>query len=328
MTCTHAALKRREFIELAFKYDNLLMEEAGQILEIETFIPMLLQVCVLGGGGGLGWCVCVCPVALSCTFTPHVHIAHCCSCVHIAHCSMFTHVHIAHYSLCPHCSMFTHVHIAHCSLCPHCVPHCPPPPSPCPPQRQDAGGECRLKRVVLIGDHHQLPPVVQNMAIQKYSHLDQPLFTRFIRLGTPYVELNAQVGRAGRVAGSRAVGAAGTAPLCCRAALAPPLPSGATGAATLPPPHCVSCRLLTLLTLVTAHTRLLTRVTHTHTRTRTHRVAPAPPSPSSTTGGTAPWATCPRCAHSPSSSQPTRASRLTTSSSTWRTSWGGWVLKF
>jgi len=31
------------------------------------------------------------------------------------------------------------------------------------------------------------------MAIQKYSHLDQPLFTRFIRLGTPYVELNAQV---------------------------------------------------------------------------------------------------------------------------------------
>lgn len=33
----------------------------------------------------------------------------------------------------------------------------------------------------------------QNMAIQKYSRLDQPLFTRFIRLGTPYVELNAQV---------------------------------------------------------------------------------------------------------------------------------------
>ncbi|KAF5841175.1 hypothetical protein DUNSADRAFT_14005 [Dunaliella salina] len=43
MTCTHAALRRREFIDLAFKYDNLLMEESGQILEIETFIPMLLQ---------------------------------------------------------------------------------------------------------------------------------------------------------------------------------------------------------------------------------------------------------------------------------------------
>jgi intron-binding protein aquarius len=47
---------------------------------------------------------------------------------------------------------------------------------------------------VSAGDHHQLPPVVQNMAFQKYSHLDQSLFARFIRLGTPYVELNAQVG--------------------------------------------------------------------------------------------------------------------------------------
>jgi intron-binding protein aquarius len=55
MTCTHAALKRREFIDLAFKYDNLLMEEAAQILEIETFIPMLLQVC--GCVGGWVWVV-------------------------------------------------------------------------------------------------------------------------------------------------------------------------------------------------------------------------------------------------------------------------------
>eukprot|EP00958_Prasinococcus_capsulatus_P009413 scaffold916_cov516-Prasinococcus_capsulatus_cf.AAC.3 len=47
----------------------------------------------------------------------------------------------------------------------------------------------------MIGDHHQLPPVVKNMAFQKYSHLDQSLFTRFVRLGTPYTELNAQ-GRA------------------------------------------------------------------------------------------------------------------------------------
>lgn len=47
----------------------------------------------------------------------------------------------------------------------------------------------------MIGDHHQLPPVVQNMAFQKYSRLDQSLFSRFVRLGTPYVELDAQ-GRA------------------------------------------------------------------------------------------------------------------------------------
>ena len=44
MTCTHAALKREDFLQLGFKYDNLLMEEAAQILEIETFVPMLLQV--------------------------------------------------------------------------------------------------------------------------------------------------------------------------------------------------------------------------------------------------------------------------------------------
>ncbi|KAJ6841095.1 intron-binding protein aquarius [Iris pallida] len=103
MTCTHAALKRKDFLHVGFKYDNLLMEESAQILEIETFIPMLLQ-------------------------------------------------------------------------------------------RQE-DGYARLKRCILIGDHHQLPPVVKNMAFQKYSHMDQSLFTRFVRLGIPYIELNAQ-GRA------------------------------------------------------------------------------------------------------------------------------------
>lgn len=43
MTCTHAALTRRKLAKLGFKFDNLVMEEAAQILEIETFIPMLLQ---------------------------------------------------------------------------------------------------------------------------------------------------------------------------------------------------------------------------------------------------------------------------------------------
>ena len=36
---------------------------------------------------------------------------------------------------------------------------------------------------------------MKNQAFQKYSRLDQPLFTRLIRLGTPYYELSAQ-GRA------------------------------------------------------------------------------------------------------------------------------------
>lgn len=32
------------FFYLLFQFDNILMEESAQILEIETFIPLLLQV--------------------------------------------------------------------------------------------------------------------------------------------------------------------------------------------------------------------------------------------------------------------------------------------
>jgi intron-binding protein aquarius len=45
---------------------------------------------------------------------------------------------------------------------------------------------------MLIGDHHQLPPVVKNRAFQKYGHLDQSLYARFVRLKTPTVDLNLQ----------------------------------------------------------------------------------------------------------------------------------------
>ena len=103
MTCTHAALKRQELVDLGFRYDNILMEESAQILEIETFIPLLLQ-------------------------TP-------------------------------------------------------------------MDGVNRLKRWIMIGDHHQLPPVVKNMAFEKFSNMEQSLFTRFVRLGVPTIELDAQ-GRA------------------------------------------------------------------------------------------------------------------------------------
>lgn len=104
MTCTHAALKRHDFVKLGFEFDSLVMEESAQILEVETFIPMLLQA-------------------------------------------------------------------------------------------QPKGKASRLKRVVLIGDHNQLPPVIQNQAFQKYSKMDQSLFSRFVRLGVPCLELNQQ-GRA------------------------------------------------------------------------------------------------------------------------------------
>lgn len=114
MTCTHAAIMRSHFIALDFKYDTLVMEEAGQVLEVETLIPMLLQK----------------PDVVSNSAT---------------------------------------------------------------------GGEPqltpRLKRVILIGDHNQLPPVVQNMAFAKYAKLDQSMFARFVRLSVPAIQLNAQ-GRA------------------------------------------------------------------------------------------------------------------------------------
>ncbi|KAK7100268.1 RNA helicase aquarius-like [Littorina saxatilis] len=103
MTCTHAALKRRDLVSVGFQFDNILMEEAAQILEIETFIPLLLQ--------------------------------------------------------------------------------------------NPEDGNNRLKRWIMIGDHHQLPPVIKNMAFQKFSNMEQSLFTRFVRLGVPTVDLDAQ-GRA------------------------------------------------------------------------------------------------------------------------------------
>lgn len=105
MTCTHAALKRRELVALDFKYDNVIIEEAAQILEVETFIPLLLQ------------------------------------------------------------------------------------------ESPKDGSKNRLKRVMLIGDHHQLPPVVKNSAFQQYGNMEQSMFTRFVRLGVPTLQLDQQ-GRA------------------------------------------------------------------------------------------------------------------------------------
>lgn len=43
MTCTHAALTRKRLVDLGFRYDTMVMEEAAQVIEVETLIPMLLQ---------------------------------------------------------------------------------------------------------------------------------------------------------------------------------------------------------------------------------------------------------------------------------------------
>ena len=43
MTSTHAAMRRQEIVALGFRYDNVIMEEAAQITEMENFIPLALQ---------------------------------------------------------------------------------------------------------------------------------------------------------------------------------------------------------------------------------------------------------------------------------------------
>ncbi|RMZ82812.1 hypothetical protein DV737_g1885, partial [Chaetothyriales sp. CBS 132003] len=43
MTTTHAAMRRAEIADLGFHYHTLIMEEAAQITEIESFIPMAMQ---------------------------------------------------------------------------------------------------------------------------------------------------------------------------------------------------------------------------------------------------------------------------------------------
>lgn len=50
----------------------------------------------------------------------------------------------------------------------------------------------RLKRIVLVGDHKQLPPVVQDSVLKQRSNLGQSLFTRLVRLGNRVVQLDRQ----------------------------------------------------------------------------------------------------------------------------------------
>ena len=102
MTSTHAAMRRSEIASLGFHYDTLIMEEAAQITEIESFIPCALQ------------------------------------------------------------------------------------------NPDTKTGELALKRIVLVGDHLQNSPIIQNLAFRQYANFEQSLFLRLIRLGVPIVNLDQQ----------------------------------------------------------------------------------------------------------------------------------------
>ncbi|KAK9325607.1 P-loop containing nucleoside triphosphate hydrolase protein [Lipomyces orientalis] len=103
LTSTHAAMRRREIVSLGFHYENVIIEEAAQLTEIESFIPLSLQI--------------------------------------------------------------------------------------------NGSSKNALERVVLIGDHLQNAPIIQNLAFRHYANLEQSLFSRLLRLNVPSITLDAQ-GRA------------------------------------------------------------------------------------------------------------------------------------
>ncbi|KAK5125685.1 hypothetical protein LTR85_011959 [Meristemomyces frigidus] len=102
MTSTHAAMRRQEIANMGFRYDNVVMEEAAQVTEAESFIPFVMQ------------------------------------------------------------------------------------------DSQKSGTSQGLQRIVLVGDHLQNSPVVQNAAFRSYANIEQSLFQRLIRLGVPHMMLDAQ----------------------------------------------------------------------------------------------------------------------------------------
>ena len=102
MTSTHAAIRRSEIANLGFHYDTLIMEEAAQITEVESFIPCAMQK---------------------------------------------------------------------------------------PDQKT---GQLPLRRIVLIGDHFQNSPIIQNMAFRQYANFEHSLFLRLVRLGVPTINLDQQ----------------------------------------------------------------------------------------------------------------------------------------
>lgn len=102
MTCTHAAINFETLWEQGFNYDSLIMEESGQMLDVESFIPMAIQ-------------------STAKKFYHH-----------------------------------------------------------------------DLQRIVLIGDHNQLPPIIQSYYLSRVCRMEQSLLERLIRVGTNYIQLDAQ----------------------------------------------------------------------------------------------------------------------------------------
>ncbi|KAG3119816.1 RNA helicase aquarius [Phytophthora idaei] len=107
MTCTHAALNHRKLSDLGLTFGSLIMEEAAQVSELDSLVPLVLA-----------------------------------------------------------CSNKA--------------------------TADESKTSSGLKRVVLMGDAKQLPPVVKSLALKNYARFDQSLFTRLLRLGVPHIALDRQ----------------------------------------------------------------------------------------------------------------------------------------
>ena len=97
MTSTYAGINKKNLLDIDFSYSNIIIEEAGELLDIETFIPLTLQ-----------------------------------------------------------------------------------------------NNLNKLKRLILVGDIYQLPPIIKSSALKTYSNYDQSLFSRLIKNKFKYIKLEYQ----------------------------------------------------------------------------------------------------------------------------------------
>ena len=175
--------------------DNLLMEESAQILEVETFIPMLLQNAENGVSRHVGDTA-IGEADLNCSTSNMFKADHSYSCFDVGYVpaatkslkwilssnslALFFRISFSISSLysssgSPQLRLQIHfispvqsISVLPQSSIPFCF--CTIFSSYCFHARMYVSADfywsCRLKRVMLIGDHHQLPPVVKNRAFQ------------------------------------------------------------------------------------------------------------------------------------------------------------------
>jgi hypothetical protein len=185
MTCTLAGIKRGELLDLGFQYDNLVMEESAQILDVETFMPMMLQRPDAEFGSRLKRVVLIGDHQQWVARLTALAFVHLCSLHSLATftCVFSSESHRVNrrppaVGSATDCSF--RVYLTDCSR--HVYS--------CPLHSAHANLTINMQ----LYTRHRLPPVIKNRAFQKFAHMDQSLFARLVRLGVNCIQLDAQVG--------------------------------------------------------------------------------------------------------------------------------------